>query len=151
MGQKSDLKWYRERARKKHSSYSYGNLTISLGSKRSGYLSIWTTSTMSKKVLKILLHYILLRGQRSKSSTTKWHMKAAVLEAELHILDSFSFKNKNTEIYSLKHTSIMSLNWWIWCSCTCSMCVCLMCGDGLFHNNRFWFFGFSRKTNRGCC
>ena len=56
-----------------------------------------------------ILHYILLRGQRSKSST-KWHMKAAVLEAELHILYSFSFKNKNTEIYFLKHTSIMSLN-----------------------------------------
>ena len=127
MGQKSDVNGT-ERAWKKKSSCSY--LTISLGSKRSGYLSTWTTSTMSKKVLKILLlllHYILLRGQRSKSSTTKWHMKAAVLEAELHILYSFSFKNKNTEIYFLKHTSIMSLNWWIWCSPTCSsMCVCLM-------------------------
>ena len=65
-----------------------------------------------------------------------------------YIILFFLQEQKHRDIYFLKHTSIMSLNWWIWCSCTCSMCVCLMWGDGLFHNNWFWFFGWSRKTNR---
>ena len=72
-------------------------------------------STMSKKVLKILLlHYILFKRSEVYTSS-KWYCMEAVLEAQPHILPVYFYKNNTDDsmsfgIFSLKHISIMSLN-----------------------------------------